>query len=272
MMRGVRIAWLYLAHLVAGGILAAILFAPLFVKGHAGSQLNACINNLRQIDSGKAQWALAQKKDDSDPIVIAEVNQYLKGNTAPECPGGGRYLYGRMGADPRCTWHGGQGEFMAWLERTRGGGQSRRIDCAKIATFLVRLSVPVMLLILIPITIVRYGGRPSPAAPPRPPTPVLIALFIVAVAILAKMSTAVYPDLWTSQLRHCQHVMNWIDARKEDHVLAWNAGLSAAGTTRPAGARSYSGLLATLKADRDLVCLKGGKYTFGLAVFNRPKT
>ena len=41
------------------GLLAAIAI-PNFVKARTTSQTNACINNLRQIDGAKQQWALEQ--------------------------------------------------------------------------------------------------------------------------------------------------------------------------------------------------------------------
>jgi prepilin-type N-terminal cleavage/methylation domain-containing protein len=39
------------------GLLAAIAI-PNFLKARSTSQMNACINNLRQIDAAKQQWAL----------------------------------------------------------------------------------------------------------------------------------------------------------------------------------------------------------------------
>ena len=43
------------------GLLAAIAI-PNFVKARTTSQQNACINNLRLVDSSKQQWALEQKQ------------------------------------------------------------------------------------------------------------------------------------------------------------------------------------------------------------------
>src|SRR5947209_20468732 len=42
------------------GLLAAIAI-PHFVRARTTSQKNACINNLRQIDGAKQQWALETK-------------------------------------------------------------------------------------------------------------------------------------------------------------------------------------------------------------------
>jgi prepilin-type N-terminal cleavage/methylation domain-containing protein len=83
------------------GLLAAIAI-PSFVKARNTSQQNACINNLRQIDGGKEQWAMADKKTDGDDVVTASVNEYIKGNTTPSCPGGGTYDYGNVGSNPDC--------------------------------------------------------------------------------------------------------------------------------------------------------------------------
>ena len=46
------------------GLLAAIAI-PNFVKARATSQANGCINNLRQIDAAKQQWALENKMNDT---------------------------------------------------------------------------------------------------------------------------------------------------------------------------------------------------------------
>jgi prepilin-type N-terminal cleavage/methylation domain-containing protein len=82
------------------GILAAIAI-PSFVKARAESQKNACINNLRQIESAKEQWALATGKVGGAASVEAEINEYIK--KVPVCPAGGSYTYGNVGTDPACS-------------------------------------------------------------------------------------------------------------------------------------------------------------------------
>ena len=47
------------------GLLAAIAI-PNFVRARQTSQTNACINNLRQIDGAKQQWALENGKQAAD--------------------------------------------------------------------------------------------------------------------------------------------------------------------------------------------------------------
>src|SRR5438045_2264378 len=54
------------------------------------AQRNACINNLRQIDGAKEQWACEHKKEPGDLILISEVDTYVKGGR-PRCPADGTY-------------------------------------------------------------------------------------------------------------------------------------------------------------------------------------
>jgi len=83
------------------GLLAAIAI-PNFVKARTTAQQNACINNLRQIDGAKDQWAIENKKSTGDTVADTEVNQYLKGTNTPVCPAGGGYTYNAVGTSPTC--------------------------------------------------------------------------------------------------------------------------------------------------------------------------
>jgi len=73
------------------GLLAAIAI-PNFVKARTTSQMNACINNLRQIDGAKQQWALETKQVSTATPSEAAVGAYL-GRAASTagvvCPSGG---------------------------------------------------------------------------------------------------------------------------------------------------------------------------------------
>ncbi|MFM2296051.1 MAG: hypothetical protein RLZZ350_2464 [Verrucomicrobiota bacterium] len=64
---------------------------------------NACINNLRQLDGAKQQWALENRKVDTAIPTVAEVSVYLKNNTFPICPSGGAYTISPVNADPTCS-------------------------------------------------------------------------------------------------------------------------------------------------------------------------
>ena len=68
------------------GLLAAIAI-PNFVRARTQSQMNACINNLRQIDGAIQQWALEQKKDPAATVAFTDISPYLKNSVI--CPSGG---------------------------------------------------------------------------------------------------------------------------------------------------------------------------------------
>jgi len=88
------------------GLLAAIAI-PNFVKARATSQANACINNLRQIDSAASQWALEKGKTTGTTISYpADLTPYIKMNSngsVPVCPAGGTYDCSNVGTNATCS-------------------------------------------------------------------------------------------------------------------------------------------------------------------------
>jgi prepilin-type N-terminal cleavage/methylation domain-containing protein len=90
------------------GLLAAIAI-PNFVRARNTSQKNACINNLRQIDGAKNQWALENKKQDTDTPVNSDITPYLKGAQVPSCPANGTYTLGSVATLPACSLSGSLG-------------------------------------------------------------------------------------------------------------------------------------------------------------------
>jgi len=84
------------------GLLAAIAI-PNFVKARTTAQTNACINNLRQIDGAKEQWALETKKSSGSAAVDTEIYAYIKGQAAPKCPANGTYVPQPVDTNPTCT-------------------------------------------------------------------------------------------------------------------------------------------------------------------------
>ncbi len=63
---------------------------------------NVCINNLRQIDGAKQQWALENKKSPTAFVSPADIMPYLRG-VMPTCPAGGVYTIGLVNASPVCS-------------------------------------------------------------------------------------------------------------------------------------------------------------------------
>jgi type II secretory pathway pseudopilin PulG len=89
------------------GLLAAIAI-PNFVKARATAQMNHCINNLRQIDSAKQQWALEHQKNDPDTPTQSDITSYLKNGQWPVCLAGGTYTINAGSEAPACSIPGHQ--------------------------------------------------------------------------------------------------------------------------------------------------------------------
>ena len=93
------------------GMLASIAI-PNFVKARKSAQTNACLNNLRQIDGAKQQWALEQGKGSADIPDPAGLQPYLgrgdQGSLASVyCPLSGAgalngYDVNNVGTSPDC--------------------------------------------------------------------------------------------------------------------------------------------------------------------------
>jgi hypothetical protein len=93
------------------GIAWAIIFIPMmmaiaipnFVKARQTAQMNACINNLRQIDAAKKEWALENGKKPGDAPTEQDLKLFFKNGTFPLCPAGGTYTIGAISNAPTCS-------------------------------------------------------------------------------------------------------------------------------------------------------------------------
>src|ERR1044072_6767579 len=86
------------------GILMAIA-VPNFIRARETSRRNSCIANLKQIDSAKEQWAMAQKAAAGAAVQMSDIaGTYMKGAAAgPTCPAGGAYTVNPVGTNPACS-------------------------------------------------------------------------------------------------------------------------------------------------------------------------
>ena len=75
-------------------ILAAVAI-PNFVKYRKESQKNACISNLKQLQTGAEQWAMTHTETPSlSDIVGTTADAYVKKNPGDfKCPAGGTGTY-----------------------------------------------------------------------------------------------------------------------------------------------------------------------------------
>ena len=111
--KGLAIAGLITGYL---GIAWAIIFIPLmvaiavpnFVKARNVAMQNACINNLREIEVAKSQWALEKNKTGGDVPTAADLTPYLANGKFPMCLGGGTYTIGAVSNLPACSISGQQ--------------------------------------------------------------------------------------------------------------------------------------------------------------------
>lgn len=76
---------------------------PNFVKARDTSMQNVCINNLRQIDAAKQQWALENGKKADDIPTAEDLKPYFKNGVFPTCPSGGTYTIGADSNAPTCS-------------------------------------------------------------------------------------------------------------------------------------------------------------------------
>jgi hypothetical protein len=79
---------------------------PNFVRARDTAQMNMCINNLRQIDGAKNEWALENNKTNGAPVTAADIKPFLKLKTNEDflkCPAGGTYTIGPVGESPTCS-------------------------------------------------------------------------------------------------------------------------------------------------------------------------
>ena len=65
-----------------------------------------CINNLRQIDGAKEQWALENRRKAGDEVEAADISPYLVWKRLPTCPASGLYSLKKIGEFPACSVDG----------------------------------------------------------------------------------------------------------------------------------------------------------------------
>src|SRR6185369_8000741 len=85
-----------------------VIAIPNRIGGSHSSPANACINNLRQIDGAKNEWALEHNQTNLDTVVTeVDIKPYIKLNSKsqiPGCPLRGKYTIGKLGDPPMCSF------------------------------------------------------------------------------------------------------------------------------------------------------------------------
>jgi uncharacterized protein involved in exopolysaccharide biosynthesis/Mg-chelatase subunit ChlD len=115
----------------------AAISIPNFVKARSTSQANAVINNLRQIDAAKNEWALENKKSGNDVPTFNDLSPYLKGIPQPVM--GEKYTLGKVSepvvADVKTSQSRGQYGGTGATLSGGSGNQLERLDSDGKLTF-----------------------------------------------------------------------------------------------------------------------------------------
>jgi len=85
------------------GLLAAVA-VPNFVKARKASAKAACVMNLRAIEGAKANWAIDNKRGDTDVPTDSDLfgpDKYIR--EKPSCPENGTYSINAVAAKPTCS-------------------------------------------------------------------------------------------------------------------------------------------------------------------------
>jgi len=92
---------------------AIMIFVSIFPPHEHYSSANICINNLRNIDVAKNEWALEHNAKTNDTPTWEDIKPYIEHNkpyfqfdpksNLPKCPSGGTYSIGKMSDSPTCS-------------------------------------------------------------------------------------------------------------------------------------------------------------------------
>jgi len=86
------------------GLLSAIALPNIF-RAHRRAEAKACINNLRQIDAAKQQWALETGKSSASLPNQADIDPFFRSYIMPSCPiQGGTYNINQVDTAPDCSF------------------------------------------------------------------------------------------------------------------------------------------------------------------------
>lgn len=106
---------------LCGWIIA--FFIPGLVYMEYSSSQDSCVNNLRQLQAAKEEWALENGKTNGTLATAADLTPYVqldsKGNL-PKCPAGGTYIFGCVGEDVRCSIGNSDWPYRHVLNDTNG--------------------------------------------------------------------------------------------------------------------------------------------------------
>jgi competence protein ComGC len=87
---------------IALSILLLTIAVPNFIRAKHTAQKNFCINNLREIEGAKQNWALENNKQQTDAPSENDLKAFLH-HDFPKCPAGGTYSINPISERPTCS-------------------------------------------------------------------------------------------------------------------------------------------------------------------------
>lgn len=72
-------------------------------QAEKNQQVVICINNLRQVEAAKTQWALENNRPPGTMPTSQNLMAYFPNKSFPTCPGGGVYNLNPIGQPPTCS-------------------------------------------------------------------------------------------------------------------------------------------------------------------------
>jgi prepilin-type N-terminal cleavage/methylation domain-containing protein len=84
------------------GFLTAIV-VPGWTRYRNTTCISTCVNNLRQLNSAKIQWAFDEKMNVTASPTMPQLTPYLLGHVEPHCPSGGTYTIATVSEPTSCT-------------------------------------------------------------------------------------------------------------------------------------------------------------------------
>jgi hypothetical protein len=88
------------------GYFIVVVLIPDVVAARYENNYDSCINNLRQLQAAKTEWALETGATNGTLVTADDLTPYVRLDSRgqlPKCPAGGTYIFGHVGEDVKCS-------------------------------------------------------------------------------------------------------------------------------------------------------------------------
>jgi type II secretory pathway pseudopilin PulG len=95
--------------------LLAVIAIPNFMKARSSARVKSCMQNLRVMETAKAQWALDLRQPSTARPASTDIIPYLRDGRLPDCPAAGTYRIRSLPRQPICSLYP-EGHTLANLD------------------------------------------------------------------------------------------------------------------------------------------------------------